>query len=48
MALQSGPLRHKKYEKDFLIQKKFMRLLIFSDLCEHISAIFIFLKVLNL
>ena len=31
MALQSGPLHHKKYEEDFCSSKKCMRLLTFSD-----------------
>ena len=35
----------KKYEEDFLLQKKCMRLLTFSDYREHTSPIFKSLKV---
>ena len=47
MALQSGPSRHKKnIKKIFVLQKKCMRPLTFSDYREHTSPIFKSLKVL--
>ena len=49
MALQSGPSRHKKnMKKIFVLQKKCMRILRFSNYHVHTSPIFKFLKVLKL
>ena len=48
MALQSGLPCHQKYEEDFVLQKKCMRLLTSSDYREHTSAIFKSLKVRKL
>ena len=47
MALQS-PFTSQKNMKIFVLQKKFMRLLAFSDYREHTSPILKYLKVLKL
>ena len=48
MALQSDPSRHKNMKKIFVLHKKCMRLLTFSNDHEHTSPIFKFLKNLKL